>query len=246
MMKNLLTFLLVAIVGGVFFVGCKKNNDDKSDLTRNYLPLTLGKYVTYDVDSIYYDENLCTQYRTRCQLKYVLTDTFTDRKNYANKLSYIMDVFLRPYEGAAWIPQSVIVLNPTGNALNWSQDQVKYIKMMFPITEGMKWKGNANAPIADPQFSFLANWEYQYKNYRKSYNTGFLNFDNTVTVLENDENVNYPGVDSGVAAYRVYSKAVYAYNVGLIYRELTHWTYKAYNSQCLNGYSVVMRAVDHN
>jgi hypothetical protein len=246
MAKKFLTFSLLVAMGIVFFASCKKHDDSNTDLTRNYLPLTFGKYVTYEVDSIYYNENLCTQYRIKSQLKYAITDTFTDRRNYANKVSYIVDVFARPYDGAPWIPQSVIILNPTGNSMNWSQDQVKYVKMMFPVTEGQTWKGNVNAPLNDPQFTFLTNWNYQYQNYRKSYNTGYLNFDNTVTVLENDESVNYPGVDTGVAAYRVYSKAVYAYNVGLVYRELTHWTYKAYNSQCLNGYSVVMRAIDHN
>lgn len=246
MIKKLFAILLLVAAGGVFLGACRKHDDNKTDLTRNYYPLVLGKYVAYEVDSIYYDENLCTQYRVKSQLKYVITDTFSDDRNFLNKLSYIVDVFYRPYEGGKWLPHSVILLNPTGNTLNWSQDQVKFIKMMFPVTEGVKWKGNANAPTADPQFNFLENWEYEYKNLRKSYNTGYLNFDNTVTVLENDETVNYPEVDTGVGAYRVYSKAVYAYNVGLIYRELTHTTYKAYNSQCLNGYSVVMRAIDHN
>ncbi len=246
MNKKYLSLLLLAAVAVAFVSSCRKHNDNTTDLTRNYMPLTFGKYVVYDVDSIYYNEDLCTQYRTKSQVKYAITDTFTDKRNFYNRTSYIIDVYVRPYDGAAWKPQSVIIANPTGNSLNWSQDEIKYVKMMFPITEGQTWKGNQYAPLNDPQFTFLTNWDYTYKNYRKSYNTGYLNFDNTVTVLENDESVNYPDVDTGVAAYRVYSKAVYAYNVGLVYRELTYWTYKAYNSQCLNGYSVVMRAIDHN
>ena len=246
MAKKVFSLLLLVAACVALFSSCRKKEDETGDITRNYFPLTFGKYVTYDVDSLYYDENLCTQYRIKSQLKYVVTDTFTDRSNFYNRLCYIVDVFARPYEGAIWIPQSVILLNPTGNSLNWSQDGVKYVKMMFPVTEGIKWKGNANVPATDLALSYLMNWNYQYMNYQKSYNTGLLNFDNTVTVLENDESVNYPGVDSGVAAYRTYSKSVYAYNVGLVYREITHWTYKAYNSQCLNGYSVVMRAIDHN
>lgn len=180
-------------------------------------------------------------------MKYVVSDTFTDRKNFTYKLSYIMDVFSRPYEGAVWKPVNVIILNPTANGLNWTQDNVKYIKMMFPITEGFSWKGNVNAPVADSDFAFLNNWNYQYRNFKKSYNTDYLNFDNTVTCIENDESVNYPDIDSGVAAMRTYSKAVYAYNVGLVYRELTHWTFKGGNDkQCKQGYSVTMKAIDHN
>lgn len=246
MNNKILGFLLLAVISATTFVSCKKYKEDKTDATRNYFPLTFGRSVTYNVDSTYYFEDNCIKYRTKCQMKYVVTDTFTDRKNFKNKLSYIMDVFYRPYDGGTWKPISVVILNPTETGLNWTQDNVKYIKMMFPITDGFSWKGNVNAPVNDSDFAYLKNWNYQYVNYRKSYNTGYLNFDNTVTCIENDENVNYPEVDSAVAAMRTYSKAVYAYNVGLVYRELTHWTYKANNKQCLQGYSVVMQAVDHN
>jgi hypothetical protein len=246
MTKKFLTLFLLVAGSVVFFASCKKNDDGIADPTRNYFPLTFGKYVTYEVDSIYYDEDLCTQYRIKSQLKYVVTDTFTDRRTLNNRLWYILDVFSRPYDGALWRPHSVVLLNPTTNSLDWAQNQVKYVKMMFPIKEGMKWAGNKYAPVNDAQFSFLQNWNYEYKNVQQSYNTNYLNFDNTVTVLENDESVNYPDVDTGVAAHRIYSKSVYAYNVGLVYRELTYTTYKAYNAQCLNGYSVVMRAIDHN
>lgn len=246
MTKKIYTFLLLAAVCTASFISCKKYTDDNTDKTRNYFPLTFGKSVTFAVDSIYYNEENCTQYRVRSQMKYVVTDTFTDRKNFKNKLSYILDVFTRPYEGGVWKPTNVIILNPTETGLNWTQDNVKFVKLMFPIEDGFSWKGNVNAPVNDADFRFLKDWNYQYRNYHKSYNTGFVNFDNTVTVLENDESVNYPDVDSMVDAYRTYSKAVYAYNVGLVYRELTHWTYKADNSQCVNGYSVVMQAIDHN
>ncbi|MCF8451500.1 MAG: hypothetical protein K9G49_16630 [Taibaiella sp.] len=246
MTKRILSIFLLVAIATLAFISCKKYSTPDADATRNYFPLTFGRSVTFAVDSIYYNEVTCIQRRVKSQLKYVVTDTFSDRKNFSNKLSYILDVFSRPYDGGVWKPISVIILNPTATGLNWTQDNVKYTKLVFPIQDGFSWKGNENAPVNDADFAFLKDWNYQYRDFRKSYNTGFVNFDNTVTVLENDESVNYPAVDSGVAAMRTFSKTVYAYNVGLVYRELTHWTYRANNSQCLNGYSVVMQAIDHN
>jgi hypothetical protein len=246
MNNKIVTFLLVAAISTMTFISCKKRQTESGDATRNYFPLKFGKYVTYAVDSIYYNEDSCSQYRVKSQMKYVVTDTFTDRKNFTYKLSYILDVFSRPYEGAVWKPIGVVILNPTATGLNWTEANIKYTKLVFPIEEGKSWKGNAFAPVSDTQFSFLKDWNYNYRNVNKSYNTGFVNFDNTVTVLENDESINYPAVDSQVSALRTYSKAVYAYNVGLVYKELTHWTYKAYKPKCVNGYSVVMQAIDHN
>jgi hypothetical protein len=246
MTKKIFTFLFLVALSATSFVSCKKYKGDTTDPTRNYFPLTFGRSVTFEVDSTYFIEATCSQYHVKSQMKFVVTDTFTDRKNFTYKLSYILDVFSRPYEGGVWKPTSVIILNPTETGLNWTQDNVKFTKMMFPVQDKFSWKGNKAAPVNDPEFAFLKDWNYAYQDYHQSYNTGYVNFDNTVTVLENDESVNYPAFDSGVAAMRTYSKAVYAYNVGLVYRELTHWTYKANSSQCVNGYTVVMRAIDHN
>jgi hypothetical protein len=121
--------------------------------------------------------------------------------------------------------------------------------MIFPIQNGYSWPGNQYAPIQDSAFSFLKNWTYAYQNMHSSYYNGRLNFDNTVTVLEDDEAVNYPEVDSQVTAFRTYAKEVYAYNIGMIYKEWTHKTHK-YSANpgdtCWNGYTVIMRAIDHN
>lgn len=232
---------------------CKKRTISTADATRNYFPLIYGKYITYDVDSVYYTFHpsadttkpaVGTKLETKCQLKYMVSDTFTDDKN---RLSYIMDVYYRPYDGADWHPSRVILLTPTANSLLYTQDRTQYIKLTFPIAEGNNWQGNQYAEVNDTAFLYLKNWNYNYQNYHLNYFNGRVNFDNTVTVLENDENVNYQNVDSIVAGYRTYAKEVYAWNVGMIYKEWTHYTWGLRDSSNLrDGYSVTMRAVDHN
>jgi len=246
MNKRILSVLSLVAICFITLHSCKKKDNTPTDPTRNYFPIVLGKYVTYNVDSIYYYQNTCSQYEVKSQMKYVITDTFTDRNNFTNQLTYIMDVYRRPYDGGFWTPVRVILVNPTTNSINYTQDNVKYVKLMFPIVQNFSWKGNVNAPVNDSDFAYLKNWNYLYQNVHMSYNTEYLNFDNTVTVMEDNESVNYPAVDSGVAAYRTFAKEVYAYNVGMIYKEWTHWTYLANNKQCVNGYTVVMKAIDHN
>lgn len=243
MTKSIISVLLVAAVSVTSLFSCRKSNDTSADITRNYFPLQRGKTVTYAVDSTYYIGALRIAYNVKSQMKYAITDTFTDKKK---RVSYIMNVFSRPYDGALWQPISVITVTPTTTGLLYNQDDNEYIKMIFPVSEGLTWKGNQNVVVQDPLKSYLKNWNYKYQNYHLSYNTGFINFDNTVSVLENDESVNYPNVDSAVDAFRTYAKEVYAYNVGMVYKEWTHWTYKPDTVQYVNGYRVVMRAIDHN
>ena len=242
MIKKILTILLLVAMPLVALFSCRKMNTNTGDLTRNYFPLQYGKYVTYAVDSVYYYGSAGVKQEVKSQMKYTITDTFRDQKK---RVSYIMDVYSRPYDGADWHALRVILVTPTSNSLLYSQDGVQYIKMMFPISEGLSWPGNQNAQLNDPVFAYLKDWNYMYKNYHLSYFDGFVNFDNTVSILEDNEHVNYQNVDSALAGYDTYAKEVYAYNVGMIYKEWTHTTWID-SSQNKSGYSVIMQAIDHN
>ncbi len=258
MTKKILPIILVALVCLSCFFSCKKTPKSNADQTLAYFPVQLGKYVTYAVDSIVYvGDTSCRQYETRTQLKYSIDDTFRDSKN---RLSYIMNVFSRPQEASKWVAVRVILLTPytliqttttlppntpiTG--LLYSQDGAQYEKMVFPIIQGQTWAGNRYVQVADSTLMYLKNWNYKYQDFHHSFNNGYVNYDNTVSVLEDDESVNYPQLDSAVTAYRIYAKEVYAYQVGMVYKEFTHWTYHPYNAKCVNGYTVIMRAMDHN
>lgn len=258
MSKKILPILLTVAVGLTAFFSCKKSSVSTADQTLNYFPVQLGKYVTYNVDSIIYigDTN-CRQYETRTQLKYVISDTFRDNRF---RLSYIMDVYSRPNDGGTWGKSRVILVTPAAivqstttpppgtpvTSILYTQDESQFIKLVFPIQQGLTWKGNANINTNDPAYAYLKNWNYTYQDLDKSYNNGDVNFGRTVTVLENNESINYPYIDSALFATRIYAKEVYAWNVGMIYKEWTRWNYQPYNKRCVAGYTVTMRAVDHN
>lgn len=240
--KNLPVILLLAVLSALTF-SCRKSSVATTDVTRLYFPLQYGKYVVYNVDSVIYYGLAGTRAEVKCQMKYEVTDTVTIDK----QLSYLLNVYWRPYDGADWVGSSVIILTPTANGLLWSQDQTQYVQMMFPVSNGLSWKGNVNANVNDSAFSYLNNWDYTYYNYHRSYFNGYVNFDNTVTLIEDNQNVNYQNVDSAVAGYRTYVEQVYAYNVGLVYKQWTHYTFGAPDTaQNKNGFSVTMQAVNYN
>jgi hypothetical protein len=261
MIKKIISVSLVVALCSAAMFSCRKSNNSNEDITRNYFPLQFGKSVTYNVDSTVYTDGILVydilsatwkidtagvKYNKKSQLKYVVTDTFTDRRNFKPVLSYIIDVFYRPYNGSNWKMANTITVTPTTNSLLYDQDQNQYVKLMFPITEGTSWDGNRLIDLNDPDKVYYRNWDYTYQNVHQSYNNSLVNYDNTVTVQETDQSVNYPSFDSLVAAYRTYAKEVYAYNVGMVYKEWTHWTYSPNNTRHVIGYSVIMRAIDNN
>jgi len=241
MIKKILPILLFVAMPVVALFSCRKANTNTSDLTRNYFPLTLGKSVTYAVDSVYYFGSVRLKTEVKSQLKYSITDTFTDQ---LHRLSYIMDVYSRPYDGAVWYPIRVILITPTATGLLYTQDGTQYVKLMFPVANGFSWAGNQNAQWQDTTYAYLKNWNYTYQNYHLPYFDGYESFDNTVTVLEDNEHVNYQNIDSAVSGYDTYAEEIYAYNVGMIYKDWTHTTWVD-SSQNKSGYSVVMQAIDN-
>jgi len=239
--KILPIFLLVAVCIAAFF-SCKKVTISTADVTRNYFPLQLGKSVTYAVDSTYYYGPPGTEYHVSMYMNYAITDTVTINK----MVWYMMNISNSAYATGPWVPSSVVLMTISSDSLLYRQNQVQYIKMVFPVSNGLTWLGNTYAETQDSSFAYFANWNYIYRNAGLSYFNGDVMFDHTVTVVEDSENVNYQDVDSLVPGHLTYAKEVYANNVGMIYREITHYTFGPPDTVGnKNGYSVVMRAVEY-
>jgi hypothetical protein len=85
-----------------------------------------------------------------------------------------------------------------------------------------------------------------YSNLLQAYDNGRATFQNTVTVDAVNKTIGDPEATPGAYAERTFMREVYGYEVGMVYRESTHWVYDPTRAACRNGYSVIMRAVDHN
>jgi hypothetical protein len=186
----------------------------------------------------------CMQYEVKSQMKYTITDT---TRGTDDSLMYILSIYYRHFDGDIWQKEgNVLYVRVSGDSLMVTQDGNRYVKLKFPITDGFSWPGNEMVNTNVTPNYYLNNWSYTYVSKGLSYNNDLHNFDNTVTVLEDDESANYPYTDTAVDAYRTYAKEVYAYNVGMVYKEWTHIEYSAATAHCATGYTVIMKAVDHN
>lgn len=245
MIKKSLPFLLMAFAFMVITFSCKKPDDRPAPLPENeiFYPLEIGKWVIYDVDSTIWDDTFCIERFYKYQIKHTVADTFTDA---LGRLSYRVNTSIRRKAGDTWQTHRVFYATNTGTTIEVAYDEVRFVKMVFPVEERLSWEGNAYIQTDDPQFSFYKDWIYEYRDYKNSFNTGFKVFDNTVTVKQIDEAVSDPELFEEVYASRTKSEEVYAEDVGMIYREYIRWTYDPSTTKCRRGIGVVMRAVDHN
>ncbi len=254
MNKKLLSFLLLTILFSTGYLSCKKADPEPAPLSpeNEYFPLEKGKYVIYDLDSTIWDDKLCITLKRQYQFMYTIADTFT---NAEGNLSYRLDVRRRKKPEDVWSTHQVYYVTNTGTNLEMTYNELRFIKLQFPIQAGATWQGNTYINTEDKDLTYFKDWVYTYEKIGDTYSTGDVEYSNTITVLQRDETINDPETIPRQNASRTYSREVYASGIGMVYREYYHWTYDPGISQnndpnndrrCRRGTGVVMRAVDHN
>jgi len=231
----LLTFSLL-----VFVQSCSNKKDDFNlDYNYNYYPLTTGHYVTYNVDSISYRFNNPNYLRdtVRFQLKEVVADTFYDNEN---ELNYRLELFRRPDATAGWSIWKVWNVKQTTTTLQKNEDDIRFIKLVFPQTNGETWNGNIYVPNTTI-YDIFKNWTYRYSNLHQPLSLNGFNFDSTLVVNQvDDENV----------IEKKLRKEIYAKNVGMIYQEWEGMKKqrvdKDWQEGPETGFRIRMTIIDHN
>jgi hypothetical protein len=226
----------------LFFLSCKKEKEDYSDAeNRAYFPLTMGKQIVYDVDSVIWDDFTCVTDTNHYQMRWTVGDSFYDNES---RLAYRINVEIRETDTMEWRQHRVYAATPTASMLEFAENNLRFIKLIFPIQNGSSWDGNTKIETAAAENQYLQQWKYEYVDKGNPFDNEIMQFANTVTVLQKDEEINDP--DEDPYATKTFAKEVYAKDVGLVYREVEHWIYDQNVSRCRAGFAVKMRAVSSN
>ena len=189
------------LLGGLLASACSKLADSPPNpLGYGYFPLEVGQFTVYDLTDVTYSlaqPPVMQHY----QVKEVVRDTFT---NLAGQVSYRVERFTRVQPGDAWALDSVwTALRTTTQAVK-TENNVSFVKVIFPPREGLRWNGNAlNGREKD---------EYQIKRLGKRFTLEDVSFDETLTIHQGrDTTANLVGQDKRIE--------VYARDIGLVYQE---------------------------
>lgn len=247
--NNFITGLIALLLVSGFMSSCKKDrvivNSNAGDLYQSFMPLEIGKFIVYDVDSFLWDDVKCIKYTNESQQEYLVADTFRDNQK---RLSYMIQIRSRANEKAAWTVNDVVYYTPGAEQLELVEKNIRYMRLVNPIVENKQWLGNSLIPQEDQDYNYLKGWKYTYQNVLQPFNNGAITFDRTVTVLETDQILNNPETMPDSYAYLLQSKSVYAFRVGMIYHEYAYWIYDPVplTKSCRRGAGVTMRAIEYN
>jgi hypothetical protein len=200
----------------VLLFSCKKEQDLSSiDLGYDYFPITVGSFVEYKVDSTYYG---ITVEESSYYVREVITEEFLDN---TGQNVYRVERSLRHFTSQPWILMDAWTQKRTSTVGERVEENVRFVKMEFPLEEGATWKGNV--------YNTLGDWDYQYVDVNKPAVFGLLSFENTVTVVQHKVNNLVEQQDF---------KEIYAKGVGLVYKKKKSVLIQSGSQQ---GYEVVYR-----
>jgi hypothetical protein len=256
-MKNRLGALLIALV--VTITSCKKTISYPAiPLTDYFITLQVGKYVTYRMDSLnfyYYGQlDTTTSYLAKDSVEGTTVDG-------SGQTAWLVTRYLSDTSGDSWRPNETYMVSPSTQTINMTENNLRFIKLAFPMDLNSTWTGNTYLPYAPYQDFFqysdysnlsLGGWNYTYMQVNQPFTvTNGTKYDSATTVLQIADSTNVPIVDPNSFASATYWSETYAKHIGLIYRHTEMWEYQPPTPDGTQagfkiGFELTMSVVDHN
>jgi hypothetical protein len=202
--------------GLMIIASCKRENQNFTvNYQYSYYPLDSGHYVIYNVDSIQYNYNgVQTNDTIVYQEMQIIGDTFYDNQN---RVNYYVDNYRRSDSTQSWsFDRRWYAYRSTSPPnLQLVEDDLRFIKLVFPPTANESWNGNIYIPpgninVPGDQYTVFDNWNYLYENTDTTFNINNLTLNNSIIVSE---------VNSANLISETIRTEAYAPNVGLIYQQ---------------------------
>jgi hypothetical protein len=193
-MKNKLYIFILSVV---LFASCK-GKEETFDQGYDYYPIAKGNYKIYDVR--FEDYSTSGTVTEDYQIKEIVTDTFTLN----GELKYRIERFKRAISSDPWpeTPDSVWTSVVFSSRIIKAENNVRFVKLTFPVENGKSWNGNAENDFGDDQ--------YVLNSVGKSFTVNGQLYSKTATVLQSPNDSNFVNKD--------YRKEVYAKGIGMIYK----------------------------
>lgn len=198
-MKRVLSFVLFAIV----LQACDKSENGPVNPFQ-YMPLSVGSWSIYDLHEEVYSSGQAAPVIRDWQERDQVTSLVTD----GGRTTFLITTSKRNNSEDYWQVVGQYTIDRYPDKALTTMDNRTNVTMVFPVTTGAKWDGNA--------YNEFEKEEHQYDEIGKTQKIAEKDYANTVTVVERD-------LETMINFYR--GKRVYALGYGLVYEEQIAYEY---------------------
>ncbi len=241
-------FLYSIIISSIILSACNKDAEVLNlPAINDYYPLQVGKYVTYNLDSTIYINFGTKDTVIKYQVKHQVDGTLTDN---LGRPAYRVTRYIRKTAANAWAPDNTFMAVPTEFAMEFIENNMRFIKLKGPIRDAFTWKGNSyiDTYSLNSNVKYLDDWEYTYEDVNTRQTVGTFNLDSTLHVNQRDEIIGNPNDPNSYSEIN-FGAEKYAKAIGLVYRNFLHVEYQPPTpgrGGYRIGYGVKMTMIDHN
>lgn len=198
-MNKLLPLMAVAVL--VATEGCKRDeNPQRLDLGLEYFPTTPGRWIDYEVDTAWRNDQTGVTDSARYTLREEITNDFADAEG---RTAQRLVRHRRDENVQAWVPKDVWWQVRSSTRAERSEENQRRVKLIFPPRTGQYWNTNAiNAGKA---------YELTYLEVDVPWSVNGMSFDSTLLVKTTYQN-------NAIVMNTYYER--YAKHVGLVYRQV--------------------------
>lgn len=244
--------LLLVILGIICLTACKEDTKEDFELDSlgyNYYPVELGKYWIYQVDSVTYIDLGAIKDTTRSYLREEIVEEFVDQ---VGDTIYRIERKVSATSDYDWKVKDEWATEKQSNRVTRTEENLKYIKLVFPPTKSIAWDGNAFIPegieisVGGETIDFFLDWSYKILSVDQTETIGDIEYDNVLEIQNADS-------DELDLLHRRYVIEKYAREVGLVYKK-----HLILNTQCIEecegmtweekaskGYTLEMTLLEH-
>jgi len=235
---------------------CSKKNETLTfSAISEFAPLTVGKYITYRVDSLVFPNFGRNIEIRKYQIKHVIDAVFADgmgRPSYRIHRYQTDSTASRP-----WLPDGTYYITPANDQLEVVEDNRRVIKLHQPLRAEYVWKGNRFLPTDpyEPLYNFsndddMANWDFRIDGTPASFTYRGRTYNDVLTIEAANDILNVPITNTIVFASYTRSVEKFAKNIGLVYRQHELWEHQPNTGGSGGpykiGFGITQWMIDHN
>ncbi len=213
-----------------------------------YFPLEIGKYISYQVDSTIFDVD-GNSTAILNSTSYVLEEVSDTLRDSEGDLIYRIERSEKANLNDAWEIKDIWVSKRTEFQAERVEENLRYIKMVFPLAADATWNGNLYIdngtiiPIAGESIEVFKNWTSELTLLGQPASINGLFFDEVTTISHADS-------ENLIELRQVTEK--YAKGVGLVEKEM--WILdtqeidqtKPWELKAEKGYILKQTVIDYN
>lgn len=212
--------LFVGLLAGLL-TSCQSKSEFETPLPRlggAYMPLSIGKFIEYEADSVIYDpqpNNTIKIDTMHFWVKDVITDSLHDA---SGQLAYTIERFERKDTTQVWQIKRVWSAAHRADYMERSEENLRYLKIPQIFQEKMTWNAHVfissdlEIKVADEAMQpFSKKWTFNIERFGKAENVNNKNYNDVLTIKGQ--------TDPRIFNERRYTLEKYAKDIGLIFKE---------------------------